>query len=286
MALLKNEKPCIKQDGATDESIDWLGALLAAASVASAGYNTYRAVDLATKEWFMADRYWRIADHWLDLYKDYYAPVEDQELRETRELPVEEPDYETARGRARAVAWIQFKDVIRSAIKCTSRYCTGLREDMLLDLTAAQANAVALADGLGYRNERAYVEARNGVRFERMMGTARRGRNMVSGSSSMASAAAGIYGSLFDQAWEGLVGAGTYLGYYTTRNQTTYPTTSLNTMVLTESRTASTNSRGEIVQGSSGGVTLPELGVSNPFRRDWLPQFSSGMSLNTSGGEG
>ena len=41
---------------------------------------------------------------------------------------------------------------------------------------------------------------------------------------SLAKTAAGIYGSLFNQAWDGLAGAGQYLGYYAERNQPSYPT--------------------------------------------------------------
>lgn len=272
------DKPCIKQDGVTDASVDIVGNLLAAASVLAAGYNTYRAVDLATKEWLMADKYYQITQNWMDYYQGFYAPVEDQEVNEALNLPIEEPDYETARGRARTVAWLQFKDVVRTATKCTSRYCTGLRQDMLADLSAAQANAVAMADALGYRNERAYIESRNEQRFVRMMETAKRGRDMVAGNPSLANAAAGIYGDLFDQAWAGLVGAGNYLGYYTTRNQTNYPATYLNTNAMTETKTAATGAHGQIVQGSQGSA-------SSAFRTNWQNNWSSGMQLNT-GGEG
>lgn len=224
-----DKKGCIAQTGVTDEGLDIFGGLLSAAAVLSAGYNAYKAVELATKEWQMADKYWRIAQNWLDYYRNFYAPVEDQEVNEALGLKKEEPDYETARGRARAVAWLQFRDVLRQGIRCTSRYCTGLRQDMLADLSAAQADAVAMADGLGYRNERAYIESRDDVRFKKMLETAKRGRDMVADNVSLASAAAGIYGDLFNQAWEGLTGAGQYLGYWGSRNDTSYPTTYLNT---------------------------------------------------------
>lgn len=223
------DKSCIEQTGVTDGGRTIFGNLLSVAAIIAAGYNATKAVELATKEWNMAKRYWRIAQNWLDYYRDYYAPVEDQEVNEAMSLKKEEPDYETARGRARAVAWLQFRDVLRQGVRCTSRYCTGLRQDMLADLSSAQADAVAMADGLGYRNERAYIEARDDVRFKKMLETAKRGRDIIADNVSLAASAAGIYGSLFDQAWEGLTGAGQYLGYYGSRNQTGYPTTYLNT---------------------------------------------------------
>ena len=96
---------------------------------------------------------------------------------------------------------------------------------MVTELVAANASAVALADGLGYRNERAYIEARDDERFQRQFATAKRGRNMIADNVSLAKATAGIYGDLWDQTWKGLEGAGTYLGYMQNRNPTAYPTT-------------------------------------------------------------
>lgn len=218
---------CVRQDGVTDSGRELFGKILAGVAIAGAAYNASRAVKIATDEWLMAKRYWRIARNWLDYYKDYYAPVEDQELHEAMNLKKEEPEYEAARGRARAVAWLQFRGVVRQAMRCTSRYCTGLRQDMLSDLSAAQADAVAMADGLGYRNERAYIEARDDVRFKKMLETAKRGRDMVADNVSLTSSAAGIYGDLFNQAMAGLSGAGQYLGYWSSRNDTAYPITTL-----------------------------------------------------------
>ena len=215
---------CVRQDGVDDGNRALFGKILAGVAIIAAGYNAYRAVKIATDEWMMAKKYWKIARNWLDYYKDYYAPVEDQELNEALRLVKEEPEYDTARGRARAVAWLQFRGVVRQAMRCTSRYCTGLRQDMLSDLSASQADAIAMADGLGYRNERAYIETRDDVRFKKMLETAKRGRDMVADNVSLASSAAGIYGDLFNQAMAGLSGAGQYLGYWSSRHDTAYPT--------------------------------------------------------------
>lgn len=215
---------CNPNRGINDQDRSLFGTILSAAALVSAGYNAYKAYDIALQEWNMAKKYWRIAENWLDYYKGSYAPVEDQELREASNIAEAEAFYEAARGRARTGAWIEFKGKLRQAMRCTSRYCTGLRGDMLLHISQAQASAAALADGLGYRNERAYVEARNDVRFERMFNTAKRGRDIVADTASLGMASAGIYGSLLDQTWQGLVSAGQYLGYEQNRNPTAYPT--------------------------------------------------------------
>lgn len=215
---------CYDNRGTTDTDLRTiLNYILQAAAVASAAANAAQAIQLAQKEWDLAKRYWRITQNWMDYYQNSYAPVEDQEVREALSLKDETPIYETARGRARTVAWLQFREAFRSAVRCTSKYCTGLRNDMLADLTSAQMDSVAMADGLGYRNERAYIETRSDERFKRQFETAKRGRNMTADSVSFAKAAANIYGNLFDQAWAGLTNAGQYLGYFLNRNDTAYP---------------------------------------------------------------
>lgn len=224
MALAEGDRCCIKRDGVNDDTRHIFGDILAGAAILAAGYNASRAVSIATQEWQMAKKYWQIAQNWLDHYRNNYAPVEDQEVREALALKDETPEYDAARGRARAVAWIQFRNVLRQGVRCTSRYCTGLRQDMLADMSASQADAVAMSDALGYRNERAYIESRSDERFKRQFETAKRGRNMLAGNVSLGRAAAGIYGDLFEQAWNGLQGAGTYLGYWGARHQTAYPT--------------------------------------------------------------
>lgn len=225
--VLADDLECNKVHGVSDEDRSIFGDILSAAALAAAGYNAYKAYDIAMKEWEMAKKYWRIAENWLDYYKGYYAPVEDQEVREALALPITEPNYEIARGRARTSAWLQYKGQLRKALRCTSRYCTGLRGDMLLRITSAQSEAVAMADGLGYRNERAYVEARNDVRWSRRLETAKRGRDIIADVPSLGAASVGIYGSLMDQAWQGLESAGMYLGYSGNRNQPHYPSTYL-----------------------------------------------------------
>lgn len=219
----------LPRNGPSDSGQSIVAKILSAAAIAAAAYNTTKAIDIANDQWKMAKNYWQLAYNWLDHYKNNYAPVEDQEVNEALNIPVTEPEYETARGRSRVIAHLEFKGVVEKTIRCTSEYCTGLREDMLEDLVSAQATAVALADGLGYRNERAYVESRNDIRFDRMLNTAKRGRDMIADNVSLAQATAKAYGNAFEQTWEGLRGSAYYLGYQGARNPTFYPTTYMST---------------------------------------------------------
>ena len=219
-----SDMKCNPVHGTNDQQHSLFANLLTAAAIGSAAFNAAKAVELAGKEWEMAKKYWRISKNWLDYYNDNFAPGEDQELDEAMNLTEEPPGYEAAQGRARTSAMLEFRGLLRKAVRCTSKYCTGLRRDMLLEIMPAQANALAMAEGLGYRNERAYLEARDDVRFSKQLNTAKRGRDIVADNVSLAKTSAGIYGSLFNQAWDGLAGAGQYLGYYAERNQPSYPT--------------------------------------------------------------
>lgn len=223
--MVRQDAECNEARGVNNNERSLFGDILSAAALAAAAYNAYKAYDIAQQEWEMAKKYWRIAENWLDYYKNSYAPVEDQELWEARNQETPQPVYDAARGRARTSAWIEFRGQLRKALRCTSRYCTGLRNDMLMRISQAQAQAVSLADGMGYRNERAYIEARDDVRWERKLNTAKRGRDIIAEVPSLGMASAGIYGSLLDQAWQGLESAGMYLGYSGNRNQPSYPTT-------------------------------------------------------------
>ena len=198
--MYADDLECNPKHGTNDQQYGLFANILADAAILSAAYNSARAVDIATKEWNMAKKYWRIARNWLDHYKDYYAPVEDQEINEALNIPAETPQYDATEGRARTAAMLQFRGQLRKSMRCTSRYCTGLRKDMLANILSAQADALSLAEGLGYRNERAYLESRDDVRFSKMLNTAKRGRDIIADNVSLIKTSAGIYGNLYNQA--------------------------------------------------------------------------------------
>lgn len=223
MAWVIDMQKMVKEDGYDDLTRTIVSGILEVAAVGAAAYNTAVAVRIATKEYKIGMKYWDLAENWLQYYKDFYAPLEDQELKEARNQKPEVPQYKMAQGRARASAWMKFKGLYDQTVRCTSRYCTGKRKDILETLTAAQAGGLALCEGMGYRNERAYMEARDDVRFKRMYETAKRGRNMAADPVSFGIAAAGIYGDVYQQAYDGLVGAGQFLGYMLNRQPTAYP---------------------------------------------------------------
>lgn len=198
-----------------------------AAAVAVATLNTAAAIQMADLQYEIAKSYLDISQGWRDHYNTYYKPVEDQELAEAWALSTTTPMYDIAVGRARSFVRISLRGRADQAIRCTSEYCTGLRGALLKDATNAEATALAAASNLGYRNERAYVVARDNVRWERRMQTIQRGRNLVANNVQYSSLAAGIFGDLGRQAGLGAGGAIRYLAYSNNREETLYPTTGI-----------------------------------------------------------
>jgi hypothetical protein len=252
-----NDDLCEKH-GTTDADADVIATAIKAAKILAATYTAYSAYDSAKVEWEIAKKYYNISKWWLDYYRDYFAPVEDQELSEAMNLEKEVADYETARGRARVSAWLAFKGKTLDIYKTTTRYMTGRRAYMLVALMAAQADAVAQVDGLGYRNERAYVKTRNDIRFQKMMSTAKRGRNMASDPISFTADALGSYGDLWKQAWLNLKKIGYSSGYNSARNETIYPDFFLSAGVGAVAPQA-TPTRGQSYVDPSTGVKVTPL---------------------------
>lgn len=224
---MAEDESCKQVKEVDDSARTLFGALLSAASIAAAAYNTYRAVSIAMDEYELACRYWYLAEGWLNLYQDLYAPIEDMEADEAANMEETEPEYEVGRGRARISALYLFKDKTLPLIRKTKRYCTGRREDIIANISKAVSAAVAVNDGLGYRNERAYVETRNEIRFKKLLNVAKRGRNLVANNVSFAAAIGNIYGQMADQAWAGIAGAGSAVGYLTNRRELNVPQTAV-----------------------------------------------------------
>lgn len=210
--------------GQTDTGKSYIGTIMDAMAVAVAGINTAAAIKMADWQYDIAKQYLDIAKWWRNYYNSTYKPWEDVELREAWELQPETPYYDTAVGRARTYGRLQFKGLAERSVQCTSEYCTGLREALLKDVLNSEATALSQLSNMGYRNERAYVEARNDVRWKRREETLNRGRSLPANNVQFMQLAFGIFGDLGKQAGLGAAGAVGYLGYSWNKNETMYPT--------------------------------------------------------------
>lgn len=222
--MLASDTACLASHGPTDTGWGQIfSGILTAFAIYAAVKNAETAYKVAKKESQMATRYYNLSKDLLEYYKDNYAKGEDEEVAEALALEKEEPMYDIARGRARAVAWMTSKGIVKKTTKCLSKYCTGLRQEILFDASAAIGESISVADGLGYRNERAYVAARDDVRWDKQMNVIKRGRNMFAAAVSYAKSASGIYGDIGEQAWNGLNSAAFFVGYSFKRNDIMYP---------------------------------------------------------------
>lgn len=210
--------------GVTDGGKSIIGSIIDAAAVAAAVINTKAAIEAYDKQYDIAKRQLNISEWWNRYHKNTYRPVEDMELAEVMAMPITQPEYNITIGRHRNFALLQFKGLAEKSAQCTSEYCTGLRGALIKDVQVGQATALSALSNMGYRNERAYVEARNDVRFNRKLVVANRGRGYAGGNVQFAGLASGIFGDLGRQAGAAAGGAMRYLGYSWNRNETVYPT--------------------------------------------------------------
>lgn len=224
--------------GQSDTGKNAIGTIMDAAAVAVAGINTAAAIKMADWQYDIAKQYLDISKWWRNYYNSTYRPWEDVELEEAKALELELPLYDTMVGRSRTYGRLQFKGMAERSAQCTSEYCTGLRGALIKDVMVSEATVLSELSNLGYRNERAYVEARNDVRWKRREETINRGRNLPAGNVQFMQLAYGIFGSLGKQAAMGASGAIGYLGYSWNRNETQFPT--LYTGQVSTSQTART----------------------------------------------
>lgn len=210
--------------GQTNESKDTIGRIAEAAAIAIAAINTGAAIYAADKQYDLAKQYSRIAKWWRDYYNNTYAPWEDKELEEAKTIIPVDPIYDTAIGRAKTFVRVQFNGLAARSIQCTGAHCTGLRGALLKDVLASEASALSAAANMGYRNERAYVEARNDDDWAKKISVVNRGRGLVAEHVNFGVLSFGIFGDLGAQAAQAAGGAIGYLGYTWNRNETVYPT--------------------------------------------------------------
>ena len=210
--------------GLTDYDKSTLSLLWDIVPAVIAAYNTAEAINFASKQYEIAKDYLKISQWWRDGYNNSFRPLEDQELSEAMGLTETTPYYDTMRGRAQTAGRLKFKNAVNVAVQCTSEYCTGLRQQLLYDVLGQESRVLNSLAGLGYRNERAYYEARSDVRWKRMINTALRGRDLQSQAINSAQLAYGIYGNLGAQVTKGAEGAASAVGYFHYRSDPRYPT--------------------------------------------------------------
>lgn len=257
--------------GESDSGKNALALIWAALALGVAGYTTAAAIDTATQQYNIAKRYLDIAEWWRDFYNTVYAPWENVELEEAEALEEEEPEFDITVGRTRTFSRLKFKGLDYQNIRCTSEYCTGLRAALLKDAALAEATAVAASSNLGYQNELAWIEARNDLRWKKILAVINRGRDMIADNVRFSSLAFGIFGDLTKQAAASAGGAMNFVGYALNRKETQYPVLASQLVTRpyeTQQPTAAPAAAQPVVR--SGTEVDPATGQNVPITRPLL----------------
>lgn len=123
------------------------------------------------------------------------------------------PRYNQTAGRMANTVKISFQHKLRDALRCNSRYCTGLTSQMVKDFSIAEALATSAAMNYAFRYEEAKAQALEDRAWSRREQALNLGRGMRSEAAAYSKTAAGIYGTLGQQASAAAGGALRLLGY-------------------------------------------------------------------------
>jgi hypothetical protein len=211
------------QKGETTLGRFLVGTAWQLAALAATAVSTVTAVEMANRQFEIAQRYYQISRSWKDWYNEGFAPLEDMELSEVMTEALAVPHYDVAEGRASGLAKTMLDDALRQGLRCTSQYDTGLRRCIIRKGAEGYGAVVGNALALGYRNERNRVEALKVLRWKHKLIAALRGRNMAGQSVAFGVLAANIYGSLAEQAGKIAGNYMTFLGWARDRFDTVYP---------------------------------------------------------------
>lgn len=193
-----------KENGANCDDVngcDWVKAnkIVAFASIVVATLATLSAQYMQQKQLDLAKKYYDMGKQLHDYYMNKILPREQELFEEAFAEPKYEPKYELVGGRSVAAVTRQFKTVLDDALRCSSRYCTGMKSAIVLDYMLSQATARADAQNFGYRSEEARSDAKEDLRWSRRREMVAQGRNLLQTSQSFSNIAANTYGTLGQQ---------------------------------------------------------------------------------------
>jgi hypothetical protein len=212
------------QDARTDSGWIKSSSIAQLAATAVAVINTIAALEISRRQYEIAKGYYDMARELRDFWNNTFMPCEQATVAEACSAPLYTPQYDETAGRYVASVRQQFRNALNDITNCAPRFCTGLTQAMLKDAAIAEAQAIGDAENYAYRYEEARKEAKDDLRWNRRIQALGLGRNLLGESATYAQSAAGLFGTLGQQAAMGASGAMYALGYGNNRNQTTYPT--------------------------------------------------------------
>lgn len=211
--------PCPKVDDA-GLSRAWFIADKIAQGVAL--WATYEAYKAAKEDYEIAKRYHELAKEQWDLHKQYYHPLEQQELDEIWAEKPYEPDYPTAiAGHTHTIDNV-FAAADKQRKALNAKYCVCPDVSSFTKSDIMQATVRGDSDNFARRYAEKLAQERNDIRWARRIAAAARGRGLLSESASHANRASNSLNA-YAQAMGGLASSAMHFsGYINNRRSTQY----------------------------------------------------------------
>jgi hypothetical protein len=199
--------------GVTDDGLTWSARIAQIAAIAVAVVNTKAALDIASKQKDLANKYLKMAKERQQYYYDVYVPCENTEIREACNAEPCDMHKDVQAGRAKASVRHGVTGRTERELQCISRYCTGKKAAIIRDRELEEATALALSANFARRYEEEYKDACDDTRWSRRANALSRGRDIMAQAQTFSGFAMGMFGRLGEQAGRGAAGAMAYLGY-------------------------------------------------------------------------
>ena len=184
-----------------------------------ATYETYKA---AKEDYKIAKRYHELAKEQWDLHKQYYHPLEQQELDEIWAEKPYKPDYPTAiAGHTHTIDNV-FAAVDKQRKALNAKYCVCPDVSLFTKTDITKSTIGGDSDNFARRYAEKLAQERNDIRWARRIAAAARGRGLLSESASHAQKASNSLNA-YAQAMGGLASSAMqFSGYVQNRHMTEY----------------------------------------------------------------
>lgn len=221
---VSEDDPMCQNEGVTDEGVTQASRLKSILSAGVLALNVANSLRMAKLQRDLGRRYLELAEEHRRYYNERFKPLEISLTQEALALPLYVRDKEQLNtGQMLISARLPSAGAADAVISCTGRYCTGQRAAILTDQLLKQATVESMAAGLAHRYTDKEEITRNNLRWDKREQVMKIGRDIPTEAVSYASLAAGIFGSLGEQAGKAAEGAMSFLAYNAERGQTQYP---------------------------------------------------------------
>lgn len=207
----------------TDSGVEKNAEYATLAATAVATINTLAAIEIANKQYDIANDYYKLAQQKWDRFKSTYMPCERKEMAEACNTPEYEKRYDEQASDYMNEVDKNFAMARRRIDDLYARYCICPDPSLAQDMALIQSQIAGDSGNFAYRYEEGRKIAKDDVRWTRRQQALNRGRDLQSNAAQYAKAAADAYGNLGNAVGSAAQGAISAIGYFSNRNDTIYP---------------------------------------------------------------